>query len=66
MIIEFIGKTNVVSLAAGTVIQLGDVVPTSYQHDTISGNWRVQGDWGELTVVVNVYKKGNESSHPVN
>lgn len=58
---EFIGKTSVVPLHAGEVIELGDVIPTSYKHDTIAGNWRVQDNWGELTVLVNVYKKGSEA-----
>ncbi len=57
---EFIGKTGIVPLEAGKVARLGTVFPTNYKHDTVDNNWRVQDDWGELAILVNVYKKGDE------
>ncbi len=55
---ETIGRTGMVQLSPQTT-DLGGVVPTSYQHQSIKDNWAVQPEWKELTVVVSLYDKSN-------
>ena len=65
---DFIGKTKMTPLAPG-VVELGDVMPASYVYDTLKNNWRVQAEWSELTIYVNVFDQnsanalGTEKTH---
>ncbi len=55
---DFIGKTKMAPLAPG-VVELGDVMPASYVYDTLKNNWRVQAEWSELTIYVNVFDQNS-------
>jgi hypothetical protein len=55
---EFIGNTNTAGLEAGKTVVLGEAIPFNYIDQ--DGYWKVQKDWSELTVLINVYPPNGE------